>query len=186
MTDAYTDPAGVITVRLDGGLVDGISIGNRWRTVYDPRALGEALTQLLTSALPPQHSVSYEDTPAPGVVGELSESSARAFWEELAQYQHLLARRRQRAAAGVEAVNTPAVPRTVFDARRRVGVSYAEGRFESVAVDPDWADRVSVSELGDRICEALTQHPLWPPAHADPELAQIDQHRRNFLSYLRS
>ena len=181
----HTDEHNVITVRLDNQRIDSVVIRNTWRSHYEgAQGLSHALTTLILDMLPPG-----PDAEAPSamdfepMVGPMPDQQWDGFWSEFNLWREKSRRLRQRRAAG-EVVPVP-LKTDAVEARERVFVDYSGGRVTGVALHPDWVERAGIQELSDVTSEFLRSVDLVQSVPVAPEEAEIDEHRRNALRYIR-
>lgn len=181
----YTDEHLVITLRLGGHKVESVAIRNSWRSHY-PGALelSVALTSLIRGTLPPAQADDVEPLADLGPrVGPMPDEQWNGFWSEFNLWRAKAKRLRERVSGGESFAFEPLTE--AIESRERVFVAYTAGRFASVAVHPEWVERAGIQELSDVISEFLHGIDLIQAQSEPPEIAEINEHRRNALRYLR-
>ncbi|RMB58198.1 hypothetical protein [Tessaracoccus antarcticus] len=181
----HTDEHEVITLRLGEQGIESVAFGNTWRSFYPGAVeLSRALTALIVEGLPPATDEQAETLEDFGpMVGPMPDQQWNGFWNEFSLWREKSKRLRARVSAG-ESV-APAPLDEVIDPRERIFVGYTGGRFTTLAFQPDWVERAGIQELSDVASEFLRTIDLVSPRPVAPEIAEINEHRRNALRFLR-
>lgn len=187
--EEYTDENEVLTVRVDGLKADSVLIRNSWNTHYpDAEALSLALTALFKQALPAPEAESQpeprDDSASgfPTATGPMSDAQWNGFWNEFNLWRRKSKQLREQYAAGERTVWEP-VEDAVDDAQR-VAVDYVQGRFESIALRPDWVEGAGIQEINDAVNGLVHGLTLVQEPPEDSEMAAIEEHARNARRYL--
>ncbi|GAA4893673.1 hypothetical protein GCM10025789_08590 [Tessaracoccus lubricantis] len=163
-----TDESGVITITVADLEVVSLRISASWRDHLNPRELAEAISAAIRQALPPR---GQEAPPAVPEV-HLPLSSIPAYLAEMREGRAAMRRYLARLRAGevdhrrAEVLSTP---------RDRVEVFLVGGRFHSLQINPEWAEKAALQSLSDEILDALP-NPLVRPAQEDPDIAAAQRH----------
>ncbi|QXT63278.1 hypothetical protein [Tessaracoccus palaemonis] len=171
-----------VDVEIEAGRLVRVGIRNGWRDRTDARGLSEELTAAIRAALPEDETA---PPPAEGDDATRRQVSPQRLREYMAMHREWMQRSRDYLRRSRAGEFTAAGADEVVDDQRHVAIFLDGGRFDSVALDPEWAGRATLQSLADTLLSAFAGVDLLgrDPGREEREaLRRLDRQIREFVS----
>ena len=171
-----------VDVEIEAGRLVRVGIRNGWQDRTDARGLSEELTAAIRAALPDDDAAT---TPAGGEEAPRPQVSPQRLREYMAMHREWMQRSREylrRSRAGEFRTDGAA---EIVDDQHHVAIFLDGGRFDSVALDPGWAERSTLQSLADTLLGAFAGVDLLgrdPGSEEREALRRLDRQIREFVS----
>ena len=139
-----------VEVAVEDGRLTRLLISNKWRDQGTAEELALVISAAIRDAMPPAGPRPLAAVPAP--TRPMSPTELREYMEQHNDW-HRRARDFRRRAAEGRLVPDPA-PVAAAEGQH-VQLRFAQGRFESLKLNPDWAERANIQTLVDEVLAAF-------------------------------
>lgn len=138
-----------VEVAVEDGRLARLLISNKWRDHGTPEELAQAISAAIRDAMPPAARATAA-VPAPARA--MSPGELRAYMEQHNDWHRRARDFRRRAAEGT-LVPDPA-PVAAAEGNH-VQLRFSQGRFESLKLNPAWAEKANIQTLVDEVLAAF-------------------------------
>lgn len=174
---ARSDESGTVEITVASGRLVSLRVSNQWRDRFDAQSLASTLSELIRDAMPQRQGIPRPPT----AEYHLPLSSVAAYLAEVRAGREATRRYIRRARSGE--IKRPEVLWRE-DLGAHVDIALVGSRFHALAIDPEWAAKVSIQAFCDTILEAMHDIDLTAEDPVDPDIAASRRHYSAAKQYL--
>ncbi len=138
-----------IEVSVEDGRLARLVISNKWRDHGTPEELAQAISATIRDAMPPAAPATAA---VPPPARAMSPGELRAYMEQHNDWHRRARDFRRRAAEGALVPDPAPVAAAEGD---HVQLRFSQGRFESLKLNPAWAEKANIQTLVDEVLAAF-------------------------------